>query len=88
MTATQAPAPPTPAVAEPAGNDGFGRILRAEWTKFHTVRGWVIGMIVAPLLTGALVQQTGTFASAFIFVAALPIVFGLLLVVACRPDRL
>jgi ACS family hexuronate transporter-like MFS transporter len=44
--------------------------------------------VVAPLLTGALVQQTGTFASAFIFVAALPIVFGLLLVVACRPDRL
>jgi len=44
--------------------------------------------IAAPLLTGALVQHTGTFASAFITVAGLPIVFGLLLVVACRPDRL
>jgi MFS transporter, ACS family, hexuronate transporter len=44
--------------------------------------------IAAPLLTGALVQSTGTFASAFVTVAALPIVFGLLLIVACRPDRL
>jgi ABC-type transport system involved in multi-copper enzyme maturation permease subunit len=26
-------------------------MLRAEWTKFRTVRGWVIGMIVAVLLT-------------------------------------
>jgi ABC-type transport system involved in multi-copper enzyme maturation permease subunit len=25
-------------------------VLRAEWTKFRTVRGWVIGMIVAGLL--------------------------------------
>jgi ABC-type transport system involved in multi-copper enzyme maturation permease subunit len=33
--------------AEP---DGFGRMLRAEWTKFRTVRGWVIGMIVAAVL--------------------------------------
>ena len=30
--------------------DGFGRLLHAEWTKFRTVRGWVIGMIVAGLL--------------------------------------
>ncbi len=27
--------------------DGFGQQLHAEWTKFRTVRGWVIGMIVA-----------------------------------------
>ncbi|WP_433330847.1 ABC transporter permease subunit [Spirillospora sp. CA-294931] len=26
---------------------GFGRLLRAEWTKFTTVRGWVIGMLLA-----------------------------------------
>jgi ACS family hexuronate transporter-like MFS transporter len=44
--------------------------------------------IAAPLLTGALVQSTGTFTSAFVTVAVLPIVFGLLLIVACRPDRL
>jgi hypothetical protein len=30
--------------------DGFGRILRAEWTKFRTVRGWVIAMVVAAVL--------------------------------------
>jgi ABC-type transport system involved in multi-copper enzyme maturation permease subunit len=30
---------------------GFGGVLRAEWTKFHSVRGWVIGMILAALLT-------------------------------------
>jgi ABC-2 family transporter len=30
---------------------GFGRLLYAEWTKFVTVRGWVIAMIVSALLT-------------------------------------
>jgi ABC-type transport system involved in multi-copper enzyme maturation permease subunit len=35
----------------PAGQAGFGLVLRAEWTKFRTVRGWVIGMIVAALVT-------------------------------------
>jgi ABC-type transport system involved in multi-copper enzyme maturation permease subunit len=30
--------------------DGFGRILRAEWTKFRTVRGWVIALIIAAVL--------------------------------------
>jgi hypothetical protein len=34
-----------------AWRQDFGRTLRAEWTKFRTVRGWVIGMIVAALLT-------------------------------------
>jgi ABC-type transport system involved in multi-copper enzyme maturation permease subunit len=34
-----------------AGRDGFAQLLRAEWTKFRTVRGWVIGMIVAVLVT-------------------------------------
>jgi hypothetical protein len=33
------------------GRDNFGRLLRAEWTKFRTVRGWVIAMIVAAALT-------------------------------------
>ena len=37
--------------AVPAGHDGFAQLLWAEWTKFRTVRGWVIGMIVAGLLT-------------------------------------
>jgi ABC-type transport system involved in multi-copper enzyme maturation permease subunit len=34
-----------------AGLDGFGRLLHAEWTKFRTVRGWVIAMAVAALVT-------------------------------------
>jgi hypothetical protein len=29
---------------------GFAAVLRAEWTKFRTVRGWVTGMIVAAVL--------------------------------------
>ena len=29
---------------------GFGWLLRAEWTKFRTVRGWVIAMALAALL--------------------------------------
>src|ERR1700749_3758761 len=28
------------------GRDGFGQLLHAEWTKFRTVRGWIIGLIV------------------------------------------
>ena len=33
-----------------AGRNEFAQLLRAEWTKFRTVRGWVIGVIIAPLL--------------------------------------
>ncbi|MEU6854688.1 hypothetical protein ABZ901_32730 [Actinacidiphila alni] len=39
----------------------FGRQLRAEWTKFRTVRGWVLGLAAAVLLTvlvGAFSAQT------------------------------
>jgi hypothetical protein len=32
------------------GRDGFAQALRAEWTKFRTVRGWVIGALVAVLV--------------------------------------
>jgi ABC-type transport system involved in multi-copper enzyme maturation permease subunit len=39
-----------------AGRAGFGQVLHAEWTKFRTVRGWVIGMIIAPLVTVGLGQ--------------------------------
>ena len=35
----------------PAGRDRFAHLLRAEWTKFRTVRGWVIAVIVAMLVT-------------------------------------
>ena len=47
MTATMAPHRST----APAGNDGFWQLLRAEWTKFRTVRDWVVGLILAGLLT-------------------------------------
>ena len=30
---------------------GFAQLLHAEWTKFRTVRGWVVGMAAAALLT-------------------------------------
>jgi ABC-type transport system involved in multi-copper enzyme maturation permease subunit len=35
----------------PPGRAGFAHLLRAEWTKFRTVRGWVIATIVAMLVT-------------------------------------
>ncbi len=37
-----------------AGRDGFAQLLHAEWTKFRTVRGWVIGTLVAVLVTAGL----------------------------------
>ena len=33
------------------GRDDFPHLLRSEWTKFRSVRGWVIAMIAAALLT-------------------------------------
>jgi ABC-type transport system involved in multi-copper enzyme maturation permease subunit len=45
---------------QPVGREGFAQVIRAEWTKFRTVRGWVIGAVVAVLLTVGL----GIFAAA------------------------
>jgi ABC-type transport system involved in multi-copper enzyme maturation permease subunit len=39
--------------------DGFAQVLRAEWTKFRTVRGWLIGLAVAMLLIVGLGALTG-----------------------------
>jgi ABC-type transport system involved in multi-copper enzyme maturation permease subunit len=47
MTATGTPARST--TFSPERGD-FGSVLRAEWTKFRTVRGWLIGLVVAALL--------------------------------------
>ena len=33
------------------GRDDFPHLLRAEWTKFRTVRGWLIAMVAAAVLT-------------------------------------
>jgi ABC-type transport system involved in multi-copper enzyme maturation permease subunit len=48
MTATSTPPRPTWSFSPERG--GFGSVLRAEWTKFRTVRGWLIGLVVAALL--------------------------------------
>jgi ABC-type transport system involved in multi-copper enzyme maturation permease subunit len=34
-----------------AGHDGFAQVLRAEWTKFRTMRGWVIALLAAAAAT-------------------------------------
>ena len=34
-----------------AGDDGFAQVLRAEWTKFRTMRGWVIALLAAAVAT-------------------------------------
>jgi len=40
----------------PAGDSlgGFGSLLHAEWTKFRTVRSWVVGMVLAAVVLIAL----------------------------------
>jgi len=50
---TQAISVPRPDAGPDAGpgRGGFGGLVRAEWIKFRSVRGWVIGMILAALLT-------------------------------------
>jgi ABC-type transport system involved in multi-copper enzyme maturation permease subunit len=42
---------PDPGLGDGPRRGGFGSLLRAEWVKFRSVRGWVIGMILAALLT-------------------------------------
>jgi ABC-type transport system involved in multi-copper enzyme maturation permease subunit len=34
----------------PGGRDGFVQLLHSEWTKFRTVRGWVVGTVVGALV--------------------------------------
>jgi ABC-type transport system involved in multi-copper enzyme maturation permease subunit len=36
--------------ARKPGRDGFPQVLWSEWTKFRTVRGWLLALIGAPLL--------------------------------------
>jgi ABC-type transport system involved in multi-copper enzyme maturation permease subunit len=50
---TKAISVPRPDAGTDAGPGwgGFGGLVRAEWTKFRSVRGWVIGMILAAILT-------------------------------------
>jgi ABC-type transport system involved in multi-copper enzyme maturation permease subunit len=46
MTATITPYRPP----GQAGHDGFAQLVRAEWTKFRTLRGWVIALVIAAAL--------------------------------------
>jgi ABC-type transport system involved in multi-copper enzyme maturation permease subunit len=46
---TTATAPYRSAVNQ--GSDGLARLLHAEWTKFRTVRGWVVGILIAGLIS-------------------------------------
>jgi ABC-type transport system involved in multi-copper enzyme maturation permease subunit len=48
MTATMTPYRPP----QQAGRDGFAQLMHAEWTKFRTLRGWVIAVVVAAVLIG------------------------------------
>jgi ABC-type transport system involved in multi-copper enzyme maturation permease subunit len=48
--------------AQAAGRDGLAQQVRAEWIKFRSVRGWIIGMAVAALLmlaVGLLLVRNG-----------------------------
>ncbi|HEX6854801.1 MAG TPA: hypothetical protein VF204_05855, partial [Streptosporangiaceae bacterium] len=53
------------------GPDGFAQLVHAEWTKFRTVRGWILGLIVAVVVaagfgllttgaSGTVCQRTGS----------------------------
>jgi ABC-type transport system involved in multi-copper enzyme maturation permease subunit len=50
MTATITPYRPP----QQDGRDGFMQLLHAEWTKFRTLRGWVIAVVIAALLIGVI----------------------------------
>ncbi len=46
-----------------ARRGGFGSLVRSEWTKFRSVRGWVIGMIIGGMLMvflGLTIAKGGT----------------------------
>ena len=43
--------PRIPASASRPTHDRFIHVVHAEWTKFRTVRGWVVGAVVSVLLT-------------------------------------
>jgi hypothetical protein len=42
-----------------AGRDGFAQLLRAEWTKLWTVRGWLVGLVLAAALTAGIPLALG-----------------------------
>lgn len=64
---------PPPATGRPE-RGAFGRVLHAEWTKFRTVRGWVLGSagaLVAIVVVGLL--ATGASSKGGLDVSKLPV---------------
>jgi len=58
MTATITPYRPP----QQAGRAGFVQLLHAEWTKFRTLRGWVIAVVIAAAaiaVVGVLLPHSG-----------------------------
>jgi hypothetical protein len=49
--------------AQRPGRDDFPHLLRSEWTKFRSVRGWWIAMIAAALLTALAVAALASVAN-------------------------
>jgi ABC-type transport system involved in multi-copper enzyme maturation permease subunit len=44
----------------PTGRDGFLQLLHAEWTKFRTVRAWMIGIVVGGLVIAFMAWLTSS----------------------------
>lgn len=49
---------PVPEQRGHGSSTGFGNLVRAEWTKFRTVRGWLVGLAAIPVLTAVLTFAT------------------------------
>jgi ABC-type transport system involved in multi-copper enzyme maturation permease subunit len=59
-----------------SADGGFADVLRAEWTKFRSVRGWVIGMLAAALATVLLGLLTGAQGAGSCNVGGCPLTLG------------
>jgi ABC-type transport system involved in multi-copper enzyme maturation permease subunit len=47
---------------QPTGRDGFAALLRAEWTKFRSVRGWLIAsaLVIVLMIVFGLLSANGS----------------------------
>jgi hypothetical protein len=43
-----------------ATDDSFGKLVRAEWTKFRSVRRWKLGLALGLILTGLFAALIGS----------------------------
>ena len=65
-----------------AGRDGFAQLLHAEWTKFRTVRGWIIGLVIGLVVMAGLGLFTAGSASSSCQASGGPVRSG----AACMPS--